>query len=526
MKIIDRLVIKSFIGPFVLSFFVAEFVLIMQFLWKYIDEILGKGFSIFEILELIFYYGVTIVPMALPVSVLIASVMVFGDMSEKHELSTMKSAGVSLIRSMRGGIILTFLTFLFSIFASNYLKPRANFQFKKRFTIIRKQKSTLTIEEKIFNDDFNNFIIRVDKKNKDDRQMKDVLIYDHTKPDKSLVNLISSDSAEMYSTENGDYFIMNLYDGYSYQEDSREKNEDGTTKYPFMTTQFETYKKILDMGEFQLEEDELSINHKREDMLNSIQLVKALDSIKLKKGEIIDLAIYDYNELITTSGNVDSVKLNIQHKKLVRLADSLNARKNEISSIKNADLRKKEMAKLKKQQEVLDQNKIKLHPIHNLDSVSHFHQMIDSTSLYSVITRASSIASSRNNTANSNTNRLKNVKKSFNVYKLRLNHQYSFAFICIVFFFIGASLGSIIKKGGYGYSLLIAILFYMVFMISTIMGEKLVKSSSMDGEVGAWVSTIILLPFAVMFTYRALNYENADFSNKILSIFKRKSKEQ
>ena len=203
----------------------------MQFLWKYIDDILGKGFSIFEILELISYYGLTIIPMALPISILIASVMVFGDMSEKHELPTLKSAGVSLVRIMRGGILLAVLTFVFSLFASNYLKPTASFKFKKRFDVITKQKSTLNIEEKIFNDDFNNFIIRVDEKSKDGKSMKDVLIYDHTKPDKSLINVISSDSAEMYSTEDGRYFVMNLFDGMQYQEDNRTKRKDGSTKY-------------------------------------------------------------------------------------------------------------------------------------------------------------------------------------------------------------------------------------------------------------------------------------------------------
>src|SRR5690606_16930980 len=132
----------------------------MQFLWKYIDDILGKGFTILEIMRMISYYGVMIIPMALPISILIASVMVFGDIAEKYELTSMKSAGISLIRVMMPGILLAFCTFIFSIIASNYLKPTASLEFNSWFKAMRRQKSSLSIEEGIFNDDFRNYRIR------------------------------------------------------------------------------------------------------------------------------------------------------------------------------------------------------------------------------------------------------------------------------------------------------------------------------------------------------------------------------
>jgi lipopolysaccharide export system permease protein len=149
LKKIDKLIIQSFIGPAILSYFIATFVLVMQFLWKYIDDILGKGITVFEIIELIFYYAVTLIPMAVPITVLISSVMVFGDMAEKYELSSMKSAGVSLYRIMIPGLVVASLIALFSIFASNYLKPVSLLQFNKRFQTIRKQKAALAIEQGI-----------------------------------------------------------------------------------------------------------------------------------------------------------------------------------------------------------------------------------------------------------------------------------------------------------------------------------------------------------------------------------------
>lgn len=501
----------------------AEFVLIMQFLWKYIDDILGKGFSLFEIIELIFYYGVTIIPMALPISILIASVMVFGDMAEKHELPTMKSAGISLLRIMRGGLILALLTFVFSIFASNYLKPAASFQFKKRFDIIRKQKSTLTIEEKIFNDDFSNYIIRVNSKDKSGRSMKDVLIYDHTKPDKSLVNLISSDSAEMYSTEDGNYFIMNLYDGYQYQEDNREKKDDGGVKYPFMKTHFDSYKKILDMSEFYLDEGDLSINRNKEDMLNTFQIIKVLDSLNTAKVSALEILDYNYSEIPDQNSILNkSMLIDLEQKAISRAArqDSI---KQLLSSKTFNTLNKGDQSKngkKSKNRNIRDKG-IEHASIESLDTITRFYQMLSKDDVYRVINRSVSVASARSDIAVSTYNKVEGVKRSTNAYKLRLNQQYSFATICLIFFFIGAPLGSIIRKGGYGYSLLVAILFYMVFIISTIVGEKLLKNGTLDGVSGAWLPCLLLFPFGIIFSQMALNDVKFDLGPKLSALLSR-----
>jgi lipopolysaccharide export system permease protein len=479
----------------------------MQFLWKYIDDILGKGFSVFEILELIFYYGLTIIPMALPISILIASVMVFGDMSEKHELPTLKSAGVSLLRIMRGGIILAALTFMFSIFASNYLKPAASFKFKKRFDIITKQKSTLNIEEKIFNGDFNNFIIRVNEKSKDGKVMKDVLIYDHTKPDKSLINLISSDSAEMYSTEDGRYFVMNLFEGIQYQEDNRTKRKDGSTKYPMMKTQFESYKKVLDMSEFYLDENDLNLNRRREDMLNTFQLFDAIDSIGREEKEALASNQYDFRELTNRSELPSRATM----ESLINPQNDTLTESDKIT----------EKEKKKKRNRSSRLTGVKQIQYQNLDSLLSFFDLIDEVDQYNVISRAASIASSRTDIGFNTLNRMKSLDKRKEAYKLRLHQQYSFATVCLIFFFIGAPLGSIIRKGGYGYPLLIAILYYMVFIISSIMGEKLLRSATFDGMMGAWIPCILLLPFALLFTHKALNDVKFYLSNRMIAFFNR-----
>ncbi|MBK6785826.1 MAG: LptF/LptG family permease [Saprospiraceae bacterium] len=152
IKILDKLISKSFIGPSLLSFFVAIFVLVMQFLWKYIDEILGKGFTVFDLIELIFYFSVTLIPMALPITVLISSVMVYGDMAEKYELSSFKSAGVSMVRLLLPGFMIALLIAGFSFLSSNVLKPNANFQFQKRLSTLRNQKLPLPLKKEYLTD--------------------------------------------------------------------------------------------------------------------------------------------------------------------------------------------------------------------------------------------------------------------------------------------------------------------------------------------------------------------------------------
>ena len=281
MKKIDKLITQSFIGPAILSYFIATFVLVMQFLWKYIDDILGKGITVFEIIELIFYYAVTLIPMAVPITVLISSVMVFGDMAEKYELSSMKSAGVSLLRIMIPGLAVASLIALFSIFASNYLKPVSLLQFNKRFQTIRKQKAALAIEQGIFNDAFGETIIRVNKIDDDKRGIHDVLIFDHTANDKSLIGIMSAKNGEMYTADDGRYFVMQLDTGVHYKEGEKKlKLGSDQSEIPFTRTYFDQWIKSFDMNQFDGQDGLLNFNRNREDMMNSIQLLKSIDSFR------------------------------------------------------------------------------------------------------------------------------------------------------------------------------------------------------------------------------------------------------
>jgi len=201
MKKIDKLLLTSFFGPFAVSFGIALFVLILQFLWLYIDEIAGKGVSIFILVELIAYLSISIFPTALPIAVLIASVMVMGNFAERYELSSMKSAGMSLLRIMRGLMFCAAAIGIFSYICSDFIMPIANLQFKSRLYDIRKQKPALTIEKGVFNEDFRQFVIRVGDKEKDGETIRDIMIEDQTNIGRIKFNQILADSGQMFTTD-------------------------------------------------------------------------------------------------------------------------------------------------------------------------------------------------------------------------------------------------------------------------------------------------------------------------------------
>lgn len=507
----------------------------MQFLWKYIDEILGKGLSIFELLELIFYYAVTLIPMAVPITVLISSVMVFGDMAEKYELSSMKSAGISLLRIMMPSLMIAVSIGLFSILSANFLKPASLLQFNKRFLAIKKQKSALAIEQGIFNDAFNETIIRVNDIEENKRDIHDVLIYDHTANDKSLIRVMSSKSGQMYTAQEGKYFVMELDTGVSYQE-SEKKSKLGSdkTERPFTRMYFDKWSKTFDMSVFDAEDGLLNFNRDREQMMNSFQLLGAIDSFKMNIDNNNEKLNNKMAILFSKGKEVKDMSKTINKEYEVKYNTSAIPTIDTLSSNDAIDSNQQNIALLRKQKDamvksILNKTKTKIvtneidvkevtvytPPTRklklirqkedlNLDSLKYFVHTIDSLDFRDVLVRAQSDLSRDRDELLTLSNTNQDYHKQKQKYTLRLNQQYSWAVVCVIFLFIGAPLGSIIRKGGYGYPLLVAILFYMIFIISTIYGEKMVRSDATTGLYAAWMPCIILAPWALIFTFMAI----------------------
>lgn len=546
----------------------------MQFLWKYVDELVGKGLSFWFLAELVFYYAVTIIPLAVPITILISSVMVYGNMAEKYEISSFKSAGVSLLRVMRPGIFLALFTFAFSLLSSNYLKPKANLKFFQAFENVRKQKPSMTIEEGIFNDDFRGFSIRVGKKHADDERIEDIMIYDNT--NRSFLNLTTAKRGKMYTINNGKYFIMELEDVLQYQEVLEKDQANRNNPTIFLRSEFDTWQKIFDMSEFEFSEKTSGLARRKYDLYNTFQLISGIDSIKNDLILASYRSKYDFKELGLVV--IDSTAYNkvMEKEEEVVLETSAispgsygkvnenstskegesKAAKQEVDSTSKASINDgpglgkekrlppKSSANLARLSEKLNTAKVddkRLIDVQarkerenrqvfrddvDIDTVSTIASLLPQKHASPTIFRALNLAQTINEKIKSASNeeRMKGTNKRR--YVLRLHQMYSWATICIIFMFIGAPLGSIVRKGGYGYPLLIAIVFFMLFIILMIMGEKLNKSESISAIMAAWLPSLTLLPISVVLSYLALGDIGGFSFNWLSNLISRFKKEE
>ena len=524
MKKIDRYLFFGFIPPFIVTFFIALFVLIMQFLWTYIDDIIGKGTGLWLITELIFYLSISLFPMALPIAVLISSVMLMGNLAERYELASIKSAGVSLLRTMLPLVLLCSFIASFSYLCSNYIIPYANLKFKSRLYDIRKSKPTLSLEEGIFNYDFKGFVIHIGKKLNDNKSIEDVLIYDHNSYHKGRLSQITAKTGEMFTTDDKQFFVMNLYDGYQYQETEDKKEKDKT--YPFMRTKFKEWNKVFDLSQFEMKRTNEELFQSHQTMLSIAQLRIAIDSIDLKiqnKGK--EFATYMNNYF---QDRKKFVKTNQKKEDKAELAKKETEKKNQKEKEKKTE-HKKEVKKttqpkktnktnanktsFSKQQ--IDKQKIKKR-VHTpkiikqdiqqeLYCYDSFLETLPVKEHRKISTKSESTIRNIYGQLQSTNRTLKgiNYKRIKHVYELHL--KYSMAIVCIVFLFIGAPMGAIVRKGGFGYPILIAIIFFIFFMVMTIFCKKFAEQEVMSPNLAAWIPCLTLLPIGMLLTFQAMN---------------------
>ena len=248
MRKIYKLVLKAFSGPLVITFFISLFVLLMQFLWKYIDDLVGKGLEWYVISELLFYASATFVPMALPLAILLSSLMTFGNLGEKYELVAMKAAGISLRKIMAPLAVLTLFISIGAFFFSNNVMPIANLKFRSILYDVREHKMAFNIKEGVYYNDLDGYVLRVREKDEDGHTIRGVIIYDHTK-DEGNTNVTIADSGYMSMSADNSMMILELYDGQNYLDDVSRRNKN---KRPFRRTQFKKQTITFDMSGFDL----------------------------------------------------------------------------------------------------------------------------------------------------------------------------------------------------------------------------------------------------------------------------------
>jgi len=450
MKKIDTLVLRTYVGPLLVTFFISLFILLMQFLWKYIDDLVGKGLEWYIIGQLLFYASSTFVPLALPLAILLSSLMTFGSLGEYYELVAMKSAGVSLRSIMRSLIVMSLLISAFAFYFSNNILPVANLKFKSLLYDVRKKKLAVNIKEGIFYNDLENYVIRVGKKGKDGNTIYDVLIYNHT-DQKGNIDVTAADSGLMQSTPDGKYLIFTLYNGYNYQDKVDQRN--AKLVNPFQRTYFKTEQRKFDLSGFEL-------NRTDEDLFkNNYQM----------------LTIRQLNYFIDSLGHsLDARRLNLarQFEKNYRIYALIDST---WQSGPVAD-------------SILSKGFLDLYSSGDKAKIASF-----------------ALSSARNLKKS-----LEYQVKSFETseeflvkHKIVWHRKFTLSFACLILFFIGAPLGAIIRKGGLGLPAVISVFLFIMYHIISMIGEKSSLTGAMQVHIGMWLSSAVLLPLGIFLTYKA-----------------------
>ena len=453
MKIINRYLCKNFLGPFVLTFFVVLFVLLMQFLWKWVDELVGKGLEIGLLLKLLFYASITLSSMAFPLAVLLASLMTFGNMGERYEIVALKSAGISIRRLMMPLALLSLLISIVAFEFSNEIIPRAAVKLRMMLFDIQEQKPAFNIDEGVFYYGFDNYTIRVGKKMPDGETIKDVLIYEHSRH-MGNTTVTYAKSGTMKMTPDKKYIMFTLYDGSYWDESAYASRNSKQNQYPLTRATFSKQYKRFDLSEFSsMGNNDASLFENHSTAMSIRQLNEKIDTLKT---ELKDCASISSNSFL---GNLYFYNTIVQNDTVV--FDTLS------------DAYKYDFAKVEKQ----------LLPriMQNADNKARSTLFSVKFSYQDVSFRTSHLWS----------------------YQIEYFRKFSMSLACLLFFFIGAPLGSIIRKGGIGIPLVITVVFFTLYFAISIIGEKIAKNSPMPVWFGMFLSSFVLFPICVFLTYHA-----------------------
>ena len=510
MKKIDHLLVKSFLPPFLAAFGIAVFVLLMQYLWVWLDEIVGKGAGVLVIAEMVGYMSISMFPMALPIGVLLASVMVMGNLSEKYELVSFKSAGVSLSRVILPLVVVCSLISVFSFICSNHIIPLANLKFRSRLYDIKKKKPSLSLQQGVFNTDFNGYVMHIKELDKDDNSMSDVVIYDQRAGMRSDINQIVATDGTIKPTKDNQFLVMTLNQGNHYQET---RGAGYKRTYPFVRTSFKSWEKIFDLREFNLARTNEDLFKNNETMMSAPQIREAIDSLTELRAERTFAvqktvagyySIYDKIKIIQDSSRIspDTIPARNDGAKPV-IKKQLPAAKTPIQQIKN----ERQIATLKRS-DTSRTEALVVEPDTSPKETFYWQTVFDSLPVYkkqvvlqTAKTRLTTLQGRLTNRGRSLNHTIESRIK--HIYQLHM--KYSTALVCLVFLFIGAPMGAIVRKGGFGYPVLIAIIFFMLYIVLTLTFKKLSYGGVVLPEFGAWLPCILMIPFGALLTHRALN---------------------
>jgi lipopolysaccharide export system permease protein len=434
-----------------MTFFIVLFILLMQFIWKYVDDLVGKGLEWYIVLELLFYASWTFIPLALPLAILLSSLMTFGNLGERYELVAMKSAGISFRKAMQPLVILSVIISLGAFYFSTNILPVVNLKFHSILYDVRHQKLALNIKEGVFYHGIDGFVIKVGKKEKDGNHLEDIMIYNHTER-KGNIDLTIAKSGRMELTPDERYLIFTLYDGTNYETKLGKK--DYRLTRPFQRTKFKEEYRKFDLSIFAMQRTNEDLFKHNYQMLNLRLLEKSIDSLYVALQKKQD----------------DFISSIIKTHRYLPDADTVKEVDNDIDSLAAG-------VDILNYEDKIQQSRIISKALSNTRGIKRnldFHKKD-----------------------------IKLKKRVLLKHKIQWHRKFTLSFACLVLFFIGAPLGAIIRKGGLGLPMVISVLFFILFHFLTIMGEKFSREGVLPPYKGMWIASAVLLPIGIFLTFKA-----------------------
>lgn len=457
MKTIHKLVLKAYLGPLIMTFFIVTFVLMMNFVWRFIEDLTGKGLSADVILELIFYATINMIPLGLPLAMLLAGIMTMGNMGENFELQAMKSAGMSLMRIMQPLIIVTFLISIGSFFLVNNLVPYA---YKRSMIIlsdIKRQKQVLEFKDGLFfNGIHEDMSIRVEHQDPETGLLHNVLIYDSRSQGGNMTTTMA-ETGYIRLSDDKKFLLVTLYNGDNYQQT---RNTRWYTKNSLRHDKFDVQDMTIRMEGFDFQQsDNAMVNSSQ--AKNIVELQHAIDSLDVTVAEAVARS---YDPLLRDNLFTNDIQV-LQLPDSIRIDKSAFVDVNLLDSIKTLPLRE--------QSEIFKTAK----------------------------TMANNSRNSFSYDEGSAKDGLNQLYRSKNDWHKKL----SLPFSVIIFFLIGAPLGAIIRKGGMGTPIVISVIFFVIYYVISLSGEKMAKEGTWSSFTGIWISSFILTPIAIYLMIKATN---------------------
>src|ERR1051326_2110986 len=485
MKTLPRYIILSYIGPFLMTFFIAVFVLFLQFLWKYVDDLIGKGLEWNVLAELFFYAALSMFPLSLPLAILLSSLMTFGSLGEQFELVALKSAGMSLRKIMTPLIIVAFLTSVAAFFFSNNMLPFINLKMNSLIYDIQQKKPALNIKEGVFYNGIDGYTIRIEHKDEDEINCHGIMIYDHSQGlDNNKVT--TAESGKLFLSEDKQFLTIILYNGTNFEEVT-DANSEAT--HPLVRSKFKEQTIRFDLSGFRMVRTDEELFKSNYSMLNIRQIDEMIDSLHIDKQKQIS----DFKKNFADMLSEEKITKHIS---------------NSPGMIANDTIHFPGMAKM----------------------IQHHMQPVipDAGSSKSrAIDMALNMARSKKYYIESLIGEMDNYDQPVMALNVEWHKKFTLSLACLILFFVGAPLGAIIRKGGLGMPVVVSVIIFILFWVITITGEKMSKEGAIPPYIGMWIATAVTLPLGIFLTRKATSdsalFDTDSYLRPFQKIFRKKA---